>query len=414
MMKNIVLLLGAILLNSFVAIADSLAKIDSIEQYRRSSLYLILLEHPGLGYDNEIKTEFLNIPFPERYNEHNLSVRSFIARRKGDEKEAINKLIDANSIGRRMVARWFNREKETGAFNVELIKERGLYDASVLDNEIAQKSARGTALLEDAGEELINNTFVLFCDITYVDKEKKYGLIGSVLSVAGAAVGAAGSISSSETTSAISTLVTATGDVTQLIAGFKVKVTTYLYRLVWSKEDAGIFYQNYYYDKNNMSLDKKASFDKDQKYFKLKYVGEVSSASGKTVLKGVGDNGQLIRKVCARALDENIVMLQREYDVFKIKCPIYEITGDEIHCPIGLKEGVESSSKYEVLERYEDEHQKVTFKRVGIIKPKANQIWDNRFMAAEEGAVGADLKYTTFTGASGKDFYPGMLIREIK
>ena len=43
-----------------------------------------------------------------------------------------------------------------------------------------------------------------------------------------------------------------------------------------------------------------------------------------------------------------------------------------------------------------------------------NLIWDNRFMAVEEKAEGASLKYTTFKKVSGGDFYTGMLIREIK
>ena len=35
-------------------------------------------------------------------------------------------------------------------------------------------------------------------------------------------------------------------------------------------------------------------------------------------------------------------------------------------------------------------------------------------MAKEEKAEGAELGFTTFEKVSGKDFYPGMLIREIK
>ena len=39
---------------------------------------------------------------------------------------------------------------------------------------------------------------------------------------------------------------------------------------------------------------------------------------------------------------------------------------------------------------------------------------DNRCMAAEEQADGAGLGFTTFEKVSGGDFYPGMLVREIK
>ena len=53
------------------------------------------------------------------------------------------------------------------------------------------------------------------------------------------------------------------------------------------------------------------------------------------------------------------------------------------------------------------------YERVGIIEPIENLIWDNRFMAVEEGAIGANLGFTTFKKVSGKDFAKGMLIREI-
>lgn len=50
---------------------------------------------------------------------------------------------------------------------------------------------------------------------------------------------------------------------------------------------------------------------------------------------------------------------------------------------------------------------------MGEIQPIEGQIWDNRFMATEEGAVGSNLNYTTFRAISGKNFAKGMLIREI-
>ena len=57
---------------------------------------------------------------------------------------------------------------------------------------------------------------------------------------------------------------------------------------------------------------------------------------------------------------------------------------------------------------------KTDYKRVGIIKPVSEKIWDNRYMAIEENAEGADLKYTEFQIVKGNNFYPGMLVRELK
>ena len=48
-----------------------------------------------------------------------------------------------------------------------------------------------------------------------------------------------------------------------------------------------------------------------------------------------------------------------------------------------------------------------------MIEPIENLIWDNRFMATEEGAAGSTLGFTTFRKVSGKEFAKGMLIREM-
>ena len=119
----------------------------------------------------------------------------------------------------------------------------------------------------------------------------------------------------------------------------------------------------------------------------------------------------MIRKACQRALDENVADLQKKYEQFRIKAPVTSVD-PTITAQIGLKEGVTPNSKYEVLE-VQDDNGKIKYKRIAVIKPVASKIWDNRFMAVEEGAVGADLGATTFIKSSGGDIYPGCLIREI-
>lgn len=120
----------------------------------------------------------------------------------------------------------------------------------------------------------------------------------------------------------------------------------------------------------------------------------------------------MVRKACQRAIDENIVSLQNEFEEFRIKTPL--VSNAPLTAYIGMKEGVTEKSLYEVLETIENEDGTRQYKRVGIIKPVKNLIWDNRFMAAEEGAATANLGYTTFIKESGSNFLPGMLIREIK
>jgi hypothetical protein len=128
---------------------------------------------------------------------------------------------------------------------------------------------------------------------------------------------------------------------------------------------------------------------------------------------GIGEDQPIVmvRKACQRAIDENIADLQREFPDFRTKSPLISV--EPLRAYVGMKEGVTADSRFEVLEPVELENGKFEYKRVGVIEPIKNLIWDNRFMAVEEGAQGATLGYTTFRAVNGKDFSKGMLIREI-
>lgn len=147
--------------------------------------------------------------------------------------------------------------------------------------------------------------------------------------------------------------------------------------------------------------------------FKLKYIGSQLSDGSTTSFLGIREDQPhlMVRKACQRALDDNVANLQKNYEVFKVKVPL--LSTEPLKAQIGKKEGINDKSKFEVLE-VQEVNGRTVYKRVGVIRPMPNLIWDNRFMAVEEKAEGADLNYTTFKKVSGGDFYPGMLIREIK
>ena len=86
---------------------------------------------------------------------------------------------------------------------------------------------------------------------------------------------------------------------------------------------------------------------------------------------------------------------------------------DPLRAHVGLKEDITSESKFEVLERQIDDNGHVSYLHVGVISPKKNLIWDNRYMP-DENDRNAGLGYTEFEVVSGKDFFPGMLLREME
>lgn len=383
---------------------------EPTSEYRRSSIYSILVNHTDQQFANEIKDAFLQIPVPDKFNDHNLSVKVLNMDKKlsgaGSTKEnpLITEFLNNNQIASRLVGRWFNRDYYTGECNMELVKERGLYNATEFDKQLALRSARGMAMLQDAGEDLIGNTFVIVNDIRYIDKNQ------------GAQTGAAiikglGTLFAAYTGTNIDDLTNDIGDMVETIKGFKVKINTFLYKLDWSEEQTTIFYQEQYSGKADST--KKTNFENARSNYKLKYVGKVESSGGTTSFLGINEEEPvvMVRKACQRAIDENVVDLQRNYEEFRTKSPLISI--EPLTAYIGKKEGVSSNTKFEVLEMVELEDGSKKYDRVGIIEPIDNLIWDNRFMSVEEGAPGATLGFTTFKKVSGKDFSKGMLIREM-
>ena len=372
--------------------------------YRRSSLYSIIINHTEQRLGPNIADVFMDMPVPDKYNDHDLSVKLIVADEKLKKNEKGENFLTNNHVASHLVALWFNRNPLTGQCDLDLIQERGMYDASQEKINIARQNIRGNALLQDAGEELIHNTFVLVNDISYIDKEKQGQQAGAalnvILSVAGAVFGM----------SSLGDLGNNLQKMMETLKGFKVKVNTHLYRLAWDEETAAQFYENMYSDVPDQT--KKEYFEKNRDLFRLEYVGSQLSSGSDVSFLGVNLDtpDQMIRKACTRAIDENVANLAHNFEFFRVKVKL--TSAAPIQAPIGMKEDITEKTKFEVL-MPEMKNGKMVYNHVAVIKPKKNMIWDNRYMAFEEGAVGANLNCTTFEKVSGGEILPGMLIREM-
>lgn len=418
-MRKIILFLLTI--ESLVAVSQTR---DSVFLYRRGSICSFMIGHRDLSFAQEIENVFNEMPVPDKYNDHSIGKKVFYTAdgklkmknldshmgfkiNASSDKTLMNDFdffLQKQAIASRLIAKWFNRKKTTGICNMNLVQERGYQNASEVEKRLAALSVRKDALLKDAGEELIGNTFVLINDIRYIDQSKGSSIIGGVVSAATQMAGALNGIEVSEENNL--------GTIISSYKGFNVKIKTYLYQLIWDDEISSYFYKDIYSE--NSDDKKKENFENNRGRFSLLYLG-MQESSGKSVsFLGINKDNpqQMVRKACQRALDENIASLQKNFDVFKVKAPLYNI--QPLTCEIGMKEGVTENSRYEVLETVEDSKGHINYKRIGVIRPEKGKIWDNRYMAAEEKAEGADLKFTTFEKVSGGPFFAGMLVREIK
>lgn len=408
-MKTFKYILLGLMLPLSIASYSQRRNIEEID-YRRSSLYSILINHTEQRMGPNIADVFLEMPVPDKYNDHDLSVKIIEADAKLKKSEKGADFLRNNNVASHLVARWFNRNPLTGQCDVELIKERGLYNASQEQISIAGQTIRGNLMLQDAGEDLIHNTFVLVNDIRYIDKEKQGEQAGMALNVIFSVLGAVAGGVTGTNMSSLSDLGRTMQQMMETLKGFKVNVNTHLYRLAWDEETAAQFYESMYSEKPDKA--KKEAFENQRDLFHLEYVGSQLSSGSDVSFLGVNLDtpDEMIRKACTRAIDENVANLAHNFEFFRVKVKL--TSAEPIQAPIGMKEDVNEKSRFEVL-LPELKNGKMTYKQIAIIKPKKNFIWDNRYMAFEEGATGANLNYTTFEKVSGGDIAPGMLIREI-
>lgn len=404
--------------------------------YDRSSLAVAMIYHAEDEFGKDIKAAFEKIPFPDKYDDHDIGlniidnaaitgvskkgnglIKAEFGKKLNDNDiltnaKALETLLNNSHVANYMIAKWFGLY-ENDVCNMELVKQRGQYNATELDVAIASQSARGLAMLSDAGEQLLGNTYLLINDMTYVTAEERAefakGLLDFVGSLADELL---------DTGNTFKDIASLGGDIADSFTGFSVKTHSYLFRLNWTDELAAIFYREYYITEPDPEKIKK--FLADDR-FSVSYVAHEYEYDGKSTLKGRYDRHDLVKIVCTRSMDKNVAALQLQYEDFKVKTPVYEVLVNEkgkvkgYAVKIGLKEGVTEKSSFQVVRKEIDpETNRTSYKYVATVKPVKGKIWDNRYMAAAEKEDGSELSYSTFKKTSGGEILPGMLIIEGK
>jgi hypothetical protein len=443
MQKRLILTIISFIVLAIASKAQSKDGAQDIK-YRRSSLHTILMESGYFPRKDTVMKAYNNAPFPDKYNDHTIGAKSFDPKKyaitdeersaagkkqsavgnlfKGMASQATAGIVDSTAtdvpliifkyfkearIANQLVAKWFDRQ-EDGSFDMDLIGERGSYDATEMQANIAKGSARGTASLSDAGEELIKNTFVVVSRMNFVNNE----IVAAKIRDAAKAQAANIKVELLR----LSALKAADIAYEKAKEGYSVWTTSYLYRLVWNDSVAAVFYNDLWIDKTNLNPQKKEAFDNSD-LFQLEYVGDEKATSVVLFsLKEKRTEDKIIELATIRNIDAVFAKLQKKYDEFKTKTPLF--TGNPITAKIGMKEGLEGGEKFEVIEQTIDPKTGLTkYVGKGNITVDKNLIWDNRYNAGEEPVVeGAESKpvldRTTFKG--GNKYYSGLLIKQIK
>lgn len=414
-----------IILTALAIIVPLILKAQAVK-YKRSSLYTLIVTDADRKYESTIKKTFLNTPIPDKFNDHNISIRLVHSSANDTLQDSvINSFLKSNNIAKNIVAKWFNRD-EKGCFDMQLVAQRGFYNASQIDVSIAKKSKRGIALISDAGESLIANTFILISDFRFISKEELAKIIDSTISTTQEIiqktervkrllpnVGPMSKINKTTDKLPGSSTANTTGTVLKagtkfLGKGYVVITTSYLYQLDWNDSIANLFYKNYWMNEHTYDEKRKKDFEKTD-LFRLKYLGsEKAWADLQSTIYTSKSEEELVTIATVKSLDAVIAKLQKKHPRFRTVSPIHTI--DPLTAKIGKKEGLEPGDKYNVFEQVVDENGITSYKSVGLIKVDKSQVWDNRYMATIDSTQIIDR--TLFKKVRGKKFHTGMLIKQ--
>ena len=410
--------------------------------YYRNALTNMMVYHPEDEFGYDVYTIFRDLPANDKYDEHDVELHVIdnslvtnvrkkasgfhrqtyggslvlTAEEKKANADALLELLNDAEIGKRIVARWFNLTGETlqeAHFDINNIVARNDNNASLQEIEQTRQTIEGTALLQDLSDELINHSFVLVSDMTYITAENRASAAKTAVGILGAIFdGLSGGNSGQRLTETVE-------DIADMFTGFKVLTHSYLFQLVWNDSISNLFYSRYYTSEPNPERIK--AFLQDNSSFRLIYLGTESANYEKTKLVDRYTREELLQMITVRSIDKNVAKLQKRFESFRVKAPITSIEYDKkgkvvgYRAQIGQKEGIEDDMKFEVLEARVVKG-KLEYRRVAVLKPVRNHIWDNRFNALIENDKDGDTQGTLFkldTKNAGASIYPGMLIRQM-
>jgi hypothetical protein len=440
-------------LTFFGSFNTSLKAQDQDFKYRRSSLSMILIESDAMPNKEAVMSSWNNYPFPDKYNKHDIETKSFNADKMNlsdaelleagflkdtlnnplqitkavaalkplrylnaekstavvlpNEKQEyqikIDKVIKEQKIANNIVATWFNLSAD-GKINFDLIAERGNYNASEMDINIASTQARGSASIRDAGKELINNSFVTFTKVEFIENEPAARVVRDA-----AKASAAKSLAGKPQLLIDKAMQAADAVYEKTKEGYSLWSKSWLYQLNWSDEIFNKMSQVY-------KTEKEKVFDSED-LFKLNFVGVQYNQS--LVTFKIGEKRtqeQIIDLALVRNVDNAFAKLQKKNEVFKPKVPV--LTSNPITAQIGMKEGLSGGESFDVLEMTMNSKTGLTeYKVIGSATADKKTVWDNRYNAGEEAEPALDkdgnpITATPFKGS--KKVQPGMLLKLAK
>lgn len=353
---------------------ESTKKIPST--YDRSSITLISMQFPNEAHASEVQGKVDKISFSDKYYNNNLDQLTFSASfsRSANLSESIKQYLNEQQIGRQIISKWFVRQAD-GTMSMDLIFDRGMFNATDAAYIKAQSTKLGNAVLQDYGNRLIGRSYVLVLDYQSVQNMKEAKVSD--------------------------------------MNGWKSTVTGYLYKIQYSEEIQNAIYDSWIYPEDTPEVKAEKNKKFEQINIPVEFVTKTTiyatalqssenSQLGKFIKQKSDD--VLLAEMVQKGYDENLYSLEKNYEDFMVKTTIYQV--HPLRAKIGKKEGLKCDNRYFVYEYVYNEKTNTTKPvRRGVIRA-TSKIVDNRQVAT--GDMGTSKFYQT----AGRKLRTGYLLRQ--
>lgn len=336
-------------------------------QYSRSALTVLLLD-AGDAAARPLTKLMDSLRIPDKFFDHQLTQkvlslpdgrRSIMMRdtaKKIFTTSSLERYLTARRTANAIVAKWFSRRPD-GTFGVDLLSERGLYNATDNAALVATASKRGTAGLMDMGMGLVDKSYLIILDFP------------RLMTMA--------QMYERDSTPADQ----------RIMNGFMGTMNAYVFKLDFNEQEAATFFEDLWVSEDNPDkANRVKAFDNYN--FKMKSVSVFSQEIAATQLnpgqkyapKQQRTDDQLLRSMLESGFSSVILKLEGAQDEFRVKAMIHDVK--PIAIKIGRKEGLRFDQRYFVFENKQDRKGNIYKSRRGVIR--AMSVNDNRGVATGE------------------------------
>lgn len=330
--------------------------------YDRNSLTLMFLKFND-PHSTEVSARFKNLAVPDKFYNNPLNnpvtdvsntMRPVIAElpylMQYMPDDFITGKLTNGKVAQQILDVWFNRQAD-GSMNVEILKQRGLYNADDNDFMMASSAKRGESALMDMGLKLVNQSYVLVIDLDQLITMEEF-------------------YNENETESK-----------DRISNGYKAKVKSYLYKLDFSEPVAAHFFNNYWAgmsDPNKISK-RDAFYDQDYLWTPVgrQYVeSDITQYNPGQALapKVQKTKEELMDQLLNDVMEKITPQIEARDESFRVKAMVSDV--HPISAKIGKKEGLGFDQRYYVYENQMKKDGKVRKKLVGAVK--SMKVTDNR------------------------------------